>query len=123
MYTIFMESYLYDDLYELEEHHWWHRAKRELILRLLPPYLPHKRIKILDVGCGTGKNVEVFAKLGESWGLDMSPRAIAYCKRRGLTRVRVGTAERTGLPGARFDVVTLLDVLEHTDDAKTLAEM
>ena len=118
-----MESYLYDDLYELEEHHWWHRAKRELILRLLPPYLPHKRIKILDVGCGTGKNVETFARIGESWGLDMSPRAIAYCKKRGLTRVKRGTAEKTGLQGASFDVVTLLDVLEHTDDAKTFREM
>ena len=118
-----MESYLYDDLYELEEQHWWHRAKRELVFRLLASYSFRKHIKILDVGCGTGKNVETFAAFGESWGLDMSPRAITYCKKRGLTRVRIGEAEKTGLPSGMFDAITLLDVLEHTDDKKTLREM
>ncbi len=27
-----MQSYLYDDLYELEDSHWWHRAKRRLVI-------------------------------------------------------------------------------------------
>jgi ubiquinone/menaquinone biosynthesis C-methylase UbiE len=118
-----MESYLYDDLYALEEQHWWHKAKRELILRLLPQYITRKRIKILDIGCGTGKNVETFSQFGESWGLDISTRAIAYGKKRGLQHLARGTAEKTGLRAQSFDVVTLLDVLEHTDDVKSLKEV
>lgn len=118
-----MESYLYDDLYELEERHWWHRAKRELILRLLPQYISRKRIKFLDIGCGTGKNVETFAQLGESWGLDMSTQALSFAKKRGLKHLVKGTAEKTRLHSQSFDIVTLLDVLEHTDDVKSLKEV
>jgi ubiquinone/menaquinone biosynthesis C-methylase UbiE len=118
-----MESYLYDDLYQLEETHWWHRNKRELVISLLSHFFPKKKIRIVDVGCGTGKNVETFSKFGTCWGLDMAGKAIAFCKKRGLSHIKKGTAEQTGLPEQYFDVVTLLDVLEHTDDKKTLMEM
>jgi ubiquinone/menaquinone biosynthesis C-methylase UbiE len=117
-----MESYLYEDLYNLEEHHWWHRNKRELVLKLLGRYLPKNKVKLVDIGCGTGKNVETFEILGESWGLDTSEEAIAYCKKRGLSHIRKGTAENTRLPASSFDAVTILDVLEHTDDKQTVRE-
>jgi SAM-dependent methyltransferase len=118
-----MESYLYQDLYALEDTHWWHRNKRRLVIALFNHYRLNKKIRIIDVGCGTGKNVETFASLGESWGLDVSQRAIAYCRKRGLTRIKRGTAQKTELPSSFFDGITLLDVLEHTDDRKTMAEM
>jgi len=118
-----MEPYLYDDLYALEETHWWHRNKRRLITSLLARFAPKKKIRIIDIGCGTGKNVETFARFGQSWGLDASKRAITFCRKRELTRIKQGTAENSGLPSGSFDVVTLLDVLEHTDDRKTIREM
>ena len=118
-----MESYLYDDLYQLEETHWWHRNKRRLVISLLSHFFPKEKIRIVDIGCGTGKNVEAFSRFGQCWGLDMSDRAIAYCKKRGLGHIRKGRAEKTGLSDNYFDAVTLLDVLEHTDDTKTIWEM
>lgn len=118
-----MNKYLYPDLYELEDKHWWHIAKRKTSLALVGKYLHVKNPKILDIGCGTGKNVEEFSKLGQTYGLDNSPEAIKFCKqKRGLSNISLGEAEKTGFDDGKFDLVSMLDVLEHTDDVKTLKE-
>jgi len=118
-----MRPYLYKDLYELEEKHWWHISKRRIILKLISKYISIKNPKILDIGCGTGKNVEVFSKIGQAWGIDNSPLAIKFCKKRGLKNIRLGTAENTKFPADTFDIITLLDVLEHSDDKKIIKEV
>jgi SAM-dependent methyltransferase len=118
-----MQPYLYDDLYELEDLHWWHRAKRRLVLTLIKRFAPVPHPRILDAGCGTGKNIEEWSRLGPTSGIDVEPRAIAYCRKRGIENVRRARAEHTGLPASSVDVVTMLDVLEHTDDTIVLPEL
>lgn len=50
------------------------------------------RAKILDSGCGHGKNAELFLAKGlKTYGIDISTRAIIYCKKRnpqGIFRVQ-----------------------------------
>lgn len=118
-----MEKYLYEDLYNLEEQHWWHVSKRRVIKDQIKKYITYENPKILDVGCGTGKNMEGLLKLGKVWGLDNSLEAINYCKKRGLKNLKLGDAQKTNFESRSFDVITLLDILEHTDDNKTLKEM
>lgn len=67
---------LYKDLYNLEGQHWWHLAKREKVLYFIKKYSRIKTPKILDIGCGTGKNVEVYNILGVGYGIDKSSEAI-----------------------------------------------
>lgn len=117
-----MQSYLYQDLYTLEEIHWWHRAKRELISSVLKRNFNKER-KILDVGCGTGKNLETFSRFGTAWGIDISQEAINFCKKRGLNNVLLGNITKIPFPKHHFDYVTALDVLEHVDDTKALTEI
>lgn len=121
--SIAMQKYLYQDLYNLEETHWWHINKRELIGFFAKHKLLNKKGKILDVGCGTGKNIETFSKLGECWGIDTSPDAIAFCKKRGIEKVIKGNIEKIPFPKQSFNVITALDVLEHVDDSKSLKEI
>ena len=118
-----MQEYLYQDLYELEDKHFWHIAKRKAVSWLIEKYLLSKQAKILDVGCGTGKNLETFKRYGQTWGLDSSTEAIKFCQKRGLSNLKVGTASNTGYARNSFDLVTILDVLEHTDDDRTLQEI
>lgn len=118
-----MKKYLYKDLYQLENQHWWHVSKRRNVINLIKKYNQVNNPKILDIGCGTGKNLEEFKKIGTIFGLDNSPDALKYCLMRGLKNLRLGSAEKTNLKTNYFDVITLLDVLEHTDDNKTLKEM
>ncbi|MBU0569233.1 class I SAM-dependent methyltransferase [Patescibacteria group bacterium] len=119
-----MKKFLYKDLYEQEENHWWHIAKRALVKSFAEYHLSKKsKNKILDVGCGTGKNIESLQNFGEVWGIDYSPEAIKFCKKRGLKKIKLGKAEKTAFPKNSFHLITLLDVLEHVDDKKTLIEV
>lgn len=117
-----MQKFLYQDLFKLEETHWWHIAKRKTVKNLLKRHLKKGKNKILDIGCGAGKNIESLQDLGTVWGIDSSPEAIKFCKKRGLKNLKLGRAEETKFPANFFDLVTLLDVLEHTDDNKALLE-
>lgn len=118
-----MKKYLYKDLYLLENKHWWHISKRRSIRQLIEKYNKVKNPKIIDIGCGTGKNIEELQKLGLVFGLDNSKEALNFCKKKGLKNLILGRAEKTDLKDNFFDIITLLDVLEHTDDEKTLKEM
>lgn len=118
-----MKKYLYEDLFSLESKHWWHISKRRAVRKLIKKYNPLKNPKILDIGCGTGKNMKELKKLGTVYGLDRSSEALKFCRKRGLKLLTRGTAEETNLKTNSFDIITMLDVLEHTDDKKTLIEM
>lgn len=118
-----MEKYLYQDLYNLEGGHWWHIAKRRIVFNLAKSFLKIKNPKIIDIGCGTGKNLEQLSKIGTAWGVDNSKAAINFCKRRGLKKLRIADGENTDFPTNFFDLATSLDVLEHTDDNQTLKEI
>ncbi len=118
-----MQNYLYTDLYTLEERHWWHVSKRKVVRYLIKKYVKKKGPHILDVGCGTGKNIEELNKYGQVWGIDNSIEAIKFCKKRGLKNLKLGDAQKTNFDSRSFDVITLLDILEHTDDNKALKEM
>lgn len=118
-----MQKYLYQDLYQLEEKHWWHVNKRGLVNFLIKQNLLGGKVKILDVGCGTGKNVEALSKIGDCWGIDTSPEAILFCKKRGIKKVIRGSIEKIPFPKRSFDIITALDVLEHVDDSRSLKEI
>ena len=72
-------------------------------------------LRILDVGCGTGANLEMLAKFGVAEGVDVSDEALTFCKEKGL-KVHKGIAEELPFESETFDIVTGLDVVEHLDD-------
>ena len=117
-----MEKYLYEELYELEEIHWWHISKRRTVKTLISKFCKKKKLKILDMGCGAGKNMEELGILGNVFGIDKSFEAIDYCRARGLVNVGQGSTDKSGFGKNTFDLITLLDVLEHTDEHKTFTE-
>ena len=118
-----MQKYLYKDLYKLEDIHWWHKAKRRLVSYFLKNNIQNRTSKILDVGCGTGKNLEVFSQYGKVFGIDNSSEAIAFCKKRGHKNIRLGNIEKLPYKKNTFSAITALDVLEHVDDNKALLEI
>ncbi len=72
--------------------------------------------RLLDVGSATGDFLAAARELGwEAHGIDLSPHAAAVARRRGLD-VTVGTLADAQFQAASFDVVTMLDVLEHLVD-------
>ena len=81
--------------------------------------------RILDVGCGTGRWLEILARPDRlAIGLDPSRGMLAQARAR-LPRVPLIQAQGEALPvaDAAFDLVTLVHVLHHlTDPARFLVE-
>jgi SAM-dependent methyltransferase len=120
----------YQNIYDSEERQWWYRGMRGLSLALLEAPLRALRpdrtpLRLLDAGCGTGRNLEDLARFGRAAGVDLSPDAIRFCRRRGAAAVRAGLLHLP-FPDATFDCVTSFDVVYHawvTDDRAAVREM
>ena len=111
-----MDETLYHRFLEVERTHWWFRARRDILTGLAAKLVP-KGGTVLDLGCGTGYFLEALPPGCEAWGVDFSPLAVRMSQERGLARVRVGTTEDlSAVNDRRYDLATLLDVIEHLDD-------
>lgn len=107
-----MELEEYAKMYELEEGYWWFKGKRKLISSWIEKhYGGRKRLRLLDVGCGTGIVMKMVGRYGEVYGLDFSKEAITFCKKRGLKNLKKGSADNLPYKDGFFDAVTILDVL------------
>lgn len=118
-----MQHHTYSILRRVEENHWWFVGRRKIIESFLKRIVPgsakagqHAPLNILDVGCGTGANLEMLAQFGEAQGVDVATEALSFCRQRGLKNVKQGEAESLPYPDGSFDLVTGLDVVEHLDD-------
>ncbi len=79
--------------------------------------------RLLDVGCATGFLLEVAQQQGfEPFGLDPNPEAVRLASQGFGERVQQGELDAAVFPGISFDVVTLIDVLEHVPDPALLLE-
>ena len=120
-----MDPAAYEVVHELEESHWHFVARRRILSRLFDELIGGSdRPRILDVGCGTGGTMGLLEQYGDVTGIDISPKAMKYCREQG--RPRLCLADGAQLPFAEnsFDLVTALDLLEHLEDESTgLVEM
>lgn len=75
---------------------------------------------LCDVGCGAGEVLaHLHAALGSDVrlvGYDISPQAIALCRKRENARLTFNLGDFLSEDQVDFDVVLLLDVLEHVPD-------
>jgi SAM-dependent methyltransferase len=111
-----VDEAVYDEIYALEDEHWWFRGRRAVIWALLDRARITRPARVLDAGCGTGRNLVEFAGLGEVTGIEPSASAVEFCHRRGLENVREARLEELPFADRSFDVLFAFDVLEHIDD-------
>ena len=121
-----MQQHTYAIMNRVEDSHWWYRGRRAILESFLARIIEKSKTRnprILDVGCGTGGNLEMLGKFGAAEGVDVSDDALAFCRAKGL-KAHKGLAEKLPFADESFDVVTALDVVEHLDDdAAGLKEM
>jgi SAM-dependent methyltransferase len=113
-----MERIVYDRMAELDSRHWWYRARREILARLIATRLaPPAGARILEIGCGTGHNLEMLARFGTVDAVEMDDAARALATERlGRPALMATLPELNGVEGGAYDLVALLDVLEHVED-------
>ncbi|MER2599595.1 MAG: class I SAM-dependent methyltransferase [Caldilineales bacterium] len=97
-----------------EDRHWWFASRTRAILGYLDRYAgsgAHHR-RVLDVGCGAGNMMHHLSHYGEVVGVDTYSPALTVAQQRGFN-VQEGSADDLPFEAASFDIVTLLDVVEH----------
>jgi SAM-dependent methyltransferase len=111
------------DVFLEEDKHWWFATRTRAILAFLDRHAgPDGYPEILDVGCGAANMTHQLRHYGRVSGVDSNPRPLEVARRRGLDAV-LGSAEDLPFGDGAFDLVTLLDTIEHVPgEARVLAE-
>ncbi|GAA0735757.1 class I SAM-dependent methyltransferase [Sphingomonas japonica] len=121
-----MDRIVYDRMAAHDSTHWWYRARRDILADYVAREagLPEDA-RILEIGCGTGHNLPMLASFGQVDAIEIDEAA------RDIASARlgkpVGTAplpELGGVARGAYDLVAVLDVVEHiADDVGALRAM
>lgn len=113
-----MERVVYQQMAELDDRHWWYRARRRIIADLIrrEAHLP-PNAQILEIGCGTGHNLAMLSDFGHVEGLELDDEARAISEKRLGRRVMSSPLPELGeVPDRHYDLIGAFDVIEHIDD-------
>jgi SAM-dependent methyltransferase len=98
-----------------EERHWWYRGRRKVLARAFAELdLPHPA-RILDAGCGSGRNMVELAPLGTVTGVELSDTSVTLARARAVGEVIEGSVLEMPFETDSFDLAVSLDVIEHLD--------
>jgi SAM-dependent methyltransferase len=115
--------------YELQTHraedrHWWYRGRRSVLERVTSDLHLPPGARILDAGCGSGRNMVEFARHGVVTGIELSATSVGLAREREVGEVIEGSVLDMPFDAAAFDLAASLDVIEHLeDDLRALREL
>jgi SAM-dependent methyltransferase len=110
--------------HQAEDRHWWYRGRRVVLDRVLADLRLPARARILDAGCGSGRNMVEFARHGTVTGIELSDTSVALARARGAGEVVEGSVLDMPFEADAFDLAASLDVIEHLqDDLQALREL
>lgn len=100
-----------------------YQLRTDVVLALAHIHRTHRderrerRPRLLDVGCGDARFAADAARVADTVGVDVSRRALRFARRLVPDAAFLASgASALPFPSNTFDVVTLLDVIEHIPD-------
>ncbi|MDP7479891.1 MAG: methyltransferase domain-containing protein [Vicinamibacterales bacterium] len=106
----------YEQMAELQDHHWWFAAKRRIVDTLVRQYATHGGDRrpaanwVLDAGCGTGSMLPVLRQWGHVIGTDVHRQGLQFVSHRPVLEADV---LRLPFADQSFQLVGCFDVLYH----------
>ena len=99
-----------------EDKHWWFAGRTWSLLNMIDRVVePDGQKRVLDIGCGAGNMFHHLARYGSVVGVDNNAKPLVVARGRGY-EVREGLAEDMPFDDEAFDLIALLDTVEHCDD-------
>ena len=115
---------LEDRRQDIGEDYWWFAGKIELHSILLELICKKGRNIILNVGCGTGEDLEIISKFGKTIAMDISKETLSKVVQSDTIQLIRGDAENLPFREDVFDIVLMLDVIEHLEnDEKSVQQV
>jgi SAM-dependent methyltransferase len=113
-----MERVVYEQMAELDQRHWWYRARRLVLAELIRrKAAPPADARLLEIGCGTGHNLSMLGAFGTVDGLELDDQARGIAEQRlGRPVMSAPLPQLSGVPEHHYDLVGAFDVIEHIDD-------
>lgn len=112
-----MEPHVYERMARIQDRHWWFRGRRRILAALLSRLGLPPSARILELGCGPGGNLPMLGGFGSVSAIEPEAEARRVAAGKGPFDVREGRLpDAIPFPPGSFDLVLMLDVLEHLDD-------
>jgi SAM-dependent methyltransferase len=114
-----MDPNAYLEMADTESRHWWFLGRRVLLSSVIHRLALPRNARILEIGSGTGGNLEMLSAFGRVSALEMDATARSIAHKKTLDRfdIRAGFCP-TDIPFSdeKFDLICLFDVLEHIEE-------
>lgn len=112
-----MDRAVFERMAEQDQQHWWFVARRRILADLIARAVrPPRGARVLEIGCGTGHNLDMLGRFGTVDAIELDDHARAVAERRlGRPVMRARLPELEGVADASYDLIALLDVLEHVE--------
>lgn len=111
-----MEKDFYLQYASVEDKHWWFLGRRQIVEHIIYQLNLPQNPKILEVGCGTGGNLKMLARHGRVSAMELDEIACKIANEREIIEVRLGNLPDNIPFTDKYDLILLLDVLEHIND-------
>jgi SAM-dependent methyltransferase len=120
-----MQREVYLTLAQVEDQHWWFRARRAIATHILQRLALPANAAILEVGSGTGGNLAMLSQFGRLFAMELDLEARALSDRRSVVMAEEGILpDRIPFGSRQFDLIAAFDVLEHIEpDLETLVAL
>ncbi|HEX3519427.1 MAG TPA: methyltransferase domain-containing protein [Solirubrobacteraceae bacterium] len=102
--------------HQAEDRHWWYRGRRTVLDVVVAGLGLSEPARILDAGCGSGRNMVELARHGSVTGIELSETSVALARDRGAGEVVAGSILEMPFAEDSFDLAVSLDVIEHLED-------
>jgi SAM-dependent methyltransferase len=102
--------------HQAEDRHWWYRGRRTVLDGAIAALQLPPGARILDAGCGSGRNMIDLAASGTVTGVELSQTSVELARERGAGEVIAGSVLEMPFADDSFDLAVSLDVIEHLED-------
>ncbi len=111
-----MDKDFYLQYASVEDQHWWFVGRRLILDQVIRKLNLSHNSKILEAGCGTGGNLRMLARHGKLSAMELDEIACNLANQRQIVQVQLGSLPDNIPFTDQYDLILMLDILEHLDD-------